>query len=1684
MSNDFFSNAHNFQSAATGRVDPRTGLFNYLMPVAHIVGNNAHGPEQAISLSYSPLNNEDIGFGIGFVHAFTQYDTTKRLLMLSTGERYKVYETDDKVFLKQYKQNTVRVEKDTTQNIYRVIHKSGMVEILTGPEDVFDFKVTKQIINPLGYTLKLNWNYDLGPVPRLISITDQEQALLQIHYEPDDYTRITVWPTRSESYDIQFFFENNYVTRVENNADSAILKWEMEYDGSSNFLTKVSSPTGSIDQVNYDPDGHQFPEGANLPAIPYVDRYIQSSGHGADIVQTYQYTNTNFLGYGGEGDWNSDDDYLYSVLSNYEYGSTESHEDGSTLRTITRRYNNYHLLTSETTQQGSCKRIHKTDYYAQFGTAFEDQPPQFQHPKSATSSFNDTDIGETVQTQFDAAGNLTMQITADGTRTDWEYYPAEGEKGACPASPHGFVHFIKSKTVTPGHSFPEGAYDDAPVHKVVYQYAELETLPGTPSAHAVADVYQAWYSADQLLHEIRKHYVNDVTSPEHGYVHRIDEIVYPRQDTAQFSEGTVWKTSQTISYTVQNETLIKSVTWTGHDQLNITTQHKKSRFSGKLWHETDAHGNTSSYHYDSLGRILKHISNVKTQYTQEINYAYEIEKQGMMTTTQTDVWGNQSRTRLDGLGHAYQKEILEKGKESEGWRLVSEIERDSWGRVISQTHHDWLPMSDDPENVTKMSVSQHIEYDNWGHAYRVIQDSGESIQQDYDPITRTLKKTIYAKGLNFSSSIVKYDKRHHPVTITHYDSQGKQYSQQANHYDGLGRLRASIDELGQKTEYTYDTFSRVKSIKQSDGTVVRKSYAPFSTGSLLTQIAVDSHVLGTRNFDSLHRNTTTTIGGRNYLATYQGIAPFPDTITGPSGQTVKHQYEPLLGNVLTKVDAGEIQQDFEYDAKTGAMTQSSASHVATRGFNYTASGQLQEETFRFDDINTDTERKTEYTYSPVGKMTGYRDITGKTRSMSFDKYGRSSAISDPDIRIDLNYDAASRVNSWNVHDRKNNKKVTTALQFDDFGREINRQIQTETDTLTLKQDYNVKGQVITRTTQSHQAGILRQESYTYDPARNWLTDYHCSGVECPRDAYGFPIARQSFTYDILGNIQTCITTHADGSSDTAMFTYSSVDPCQLSRITHTHPGYPPTISLMYDKAGHLLQDESSRHLAYDTLGRLKSVHSNGAASHYTYDAGNRLVLQQTGSDKTHELYYIGKARVAEIQREGNVITRLLSSQGEMVATVIGEEAHLLGVDGHSSVLVSNKSDGTQTRYRYSPYGQQAEEEHNADLPAYNGERYDPIGGGYHLGNGYRAYNPVLMRFNAPDSWSPFGAGGINSYAYCLGDPINRTDPSGHISIGSIFGLIFGAIGIVVGVIAAIPTGGLSLGVIAGVATATIGIASDATSLASISTANSDPHTSAVLGWVSLGLGLLSMSGSAFSIARGIQKSLTRARAAFSEGLSGRQGGSAEVRDALYGSGTRRNDPYIVSSFHHLRNMPRIGVNLREVESPIGSGTHTLEHHIFGAPDHEINMVENQFRFERVAGENTLRVNNRVDLYGGFSRHVDITADIYENLYLKFIRRDTVNALGNNPISEISFNRIFLDLHLDTVSNITQDDMNIIRTRWSRFNFNKTFKEWSLLYLENRYRRDYGTILNLSRNIGEDDIHQLFNFVMDPTYQFM
>ncbi|EDM3454277.1 hypothetical protein CRR07_22865 [Salmonella enterica subsp. enterica serovar Montevideo] len=183
----------------------------------------------------------------------------------------------------------------------------------------------------------------------------------------------------------------------------------------------------------------------------------------------------------------------------------------------------------------------------------------------------------------------------------------------------------------------------------------------------------------------------------------------------------------------------------------------------------------------------------------------------------------------------------------------------------------------------------------------------------------------------------------------------------------------------------------------------------------------------------------------------------------------------------------------------------------------------------------------------------------------------------------------------------------------------------------------------------------------------------------------------------------------------------------------------------------------------------------------------------------------------------------------------------------NSLLFSQSENGRGKSISYNPYGGSGK---FRNLPAgFNGQRVDPVSQCYHLGNGARSYNPVLMRFNSPDHLSPFDAGGINPYTYCLGDPINRSDPSGHISVfgttTSIIGLVLGALSIFAGG-AGIATIALSL-VSLGTGAASVGLEISANSKIDSrpADAKNEESTAAMLGIISAVTGAAAMISANF-----------------------------------------------------------------------------------------------------------------------------------------------------------------------------------------------------------------------------------------------
>lgn len=177
-----------------------------------------------------------------------------------------------------------------------------------------------------------------------------------------------------------------------------------------------------------------------------------------------------------------------------------------------------------------------------------------------------------------------------------------------------------------------------------------------------------------------------------------------------------------------------------------------------------------------------------------------------------------------------------------------------------------------------------------------------------------------------------------------------------------------------------------------------------------------------------------------------------------------------------------------------------------------------------------------------------------------------------------------------------------------------------------------------------------------------------------------------------------------------------------------------------------------------------SASSDAATVSFHYDALDTLIGRSTSGGK-EQRFYRNDELVNEIKgdKSSTFIRVDELALAEQQAGGIPQTLLLAG-DDKNSVLSEISRDAVKGAV-YSAYGHRAEDGAVNSHLGYNGERRETQTGWYLLGKGYRVFNPLLMRFHSPDNLSPFGEGGVNAYMYCVGDPINNVDPTGHLFLG-------------------------------------------------------------------------------------------------------------------------------------------------------------------------------------------------------------------------------------------------------------------------------------------------------------------------------
>ncbi|AHF68159.1 RHS repeat-associated core domain-containing protein [Pseudomonas cichorii] len=1399
------SNAFNFLSAVQAGVDPRTGQYTCLITLPELKANHLCGPTVPLSLGFSPMSPRNTGFGKGWSVRLSHFDTVSRILSLSTGETFRIEGSPTQPTVPERKIDSFHFAVEATGR-YRVTHKSGLVEILTlrGGDTL---AWVSEIHSAEGHRVSLTYESYAGETV-LRSVSDDYGLLLDITRPNSAQINVDLHPGQGSGGEplvrFSLMLSNGEVTRIVLPTDNQAA-WRFQYELIHEYLcmAQVHNPLGGHELITYDAQGHEFPQN-RYPSLPRVLRHEQRPGFGQPPVEVrYQYSNTNFLGFNASGlIWDDDGlDNLYKANQSYTYNSTEMlWLDGKALRTTVRAFNNFHLLTEETVTQSDNVLSTRTTYHSTPGLPFDQQPAQCQLPRevlkiwyhpSASSQTHE----ETTRTTFDTFGNLLTQENPDGTLETRRYYPAAGGDG-CPPDPQGFVRTVQDTTVTP---IP-GAPGEAPVLRTAYRYALQTGVGGGAAPGWLAVTDERLLQVDGL----------DETELQHT------AFTYIHQPTDRYQHGRKLQDTQTLNglstitdYTYQRTRNARAGETVQHTIISLSTSFdtvrkthtlQHSLFNGQPLLNRDDNDVEIAYRYDALGRVIEETVAPGTLYEASRHYRYVLSAVDGQQAEQetTNVKGIKTRTLLDGMNRVV-KELRQGADENnpaDYFQTYSAL-YDGRGLLTEDTESDWLlvEVEDEPElQLRELPLTNTYQYDDWGEQRSVTGPDGISRIAETDPIRKTVRNWVQSSDTPAQISNLTETKSNRfgkPEWSRTLDAADILIGQTDYAYDGLGRCIQKVDALRRSTSFGYDALSRVISTTLPDLTVIEKDYALHSSDALPTRIcarpdkATESILLGEQRFDGLNRATHVSVGPRTTTLVYKGGQMQVDECITPARHSIHYEYSLGLSDQPVRTIAESEQADFTYDFKTAALMTSQNSRSRTE-FDYNLNGGLKAER-RVEDGVT---RETLHTASFGGRALSRQEPGGLTSVYEYDQLGRARSVKQGQLQAGFTWSSLGRLQSTLTTDTGSGNTLQTSLQYNDQGQETERTLELSGhDTRTITQTWRKDGRLTSKHLKTADRSLL-DETFDYDE-RGRLVLHACNGETLPQDRYGNGISEQHFDFDALDNITAVLSTFIDGSTDQALFGFAIDDPTQLVSITHTHPDYPASITLDYDADGNLLHDENAQLLAYDTQSRLLGVTATDgtAAAQYRYDSHNQLVGVSQGSQIEALRFYQGERLSSSIQ--GNETTCYLYGDNQPLGQqTLGDGAKtlLFMTDAKQSLLGESQQADLRTAV-YSAYGERSSDDGMRNLLGFNGEVRDEVSGWYLLGRGYRAYNPILMRFHSPDSLSPFGAGGLNPYVYCLGDPIGFVDPTGHMSRGLFLGLNIA--GLVLGIIGTVATGGVA-----------------------------------------------------------------------------------------------------------------------------------------------------------------------------------------------------------------------------------------------------------------------------------------------------
>lgn len=551
----------------------------------------------------------------------------------------------------------------------------------------------------------------------------------------------------------------------------------------------------------------------------------------------------------------------------------------------------------------------------------------------------------------------------------------------------------------------------------------------------------------------------------------------------------------------------------------------------------------------------------------------------------------------------------------------------------------------------------------------------------------------------------------------------------------------------------YDELGRAIALRDSAGRI-KLSYEYDANGNVTKVTDALNHAT-TMTYDALDRVNTSTDAAGQVTAYQHDAAGRVVKVTDPRGNATSYTYDGLgqlwqqaspdtgvtvfaydaQGLLLSMTRANGVQTTYGYDALYRPTTVSAGGQTRLAAYDACTNG-----VGRLCSVS-DSTGSTSYSYTPEGEVAGRGfSIQGTTYALgySYDNVGRLAAVAYPDgNRATYSY-ANGRVAGVAMTVGGTTSSVASAVAYRPDGAMAS---WTSSNGLTNTLGYDGDGRLA-----SISVPGVQNLALAYDDADR-ITRI-TNGIDgALTQSFGYDaLSRLTSVASMAGNAsyQYDATGNRVGQTVGGVSTPSVIDPASNRLLAFGATSYG------YDANGNMTTVAGAQRYHYDAFNRMDSA---AGASYYVNPEGQRL--RKSGSGGTS--YFAPDQSNAMLSEYSGSWIDYVWLNGRLVGRVAGGQFYAVHSDqvGRPEA-VTDASKGVVWRAQNFAFTQNVTTAGIVFNLGFPGQYYDEETATWN--NGFRDYKSELGRYVESD---PIGlAGGINTYAYVSGNPLNRIDPLG------------------------------------------------------------------------------------------------------------------------------------------------------------------------------------------------------------------------------------------------------------------------------------------------------------------------------------